>query len=101
MRTSDDSIEIHWDERYRHLALACGPEAFETFRRVVREELRDFPEIPLDQVETVEISDTRTIVSRRESPRNYALTAVMVAGYFGIALPWGVGVGAIIRWLTR
>ena len=101
MRTNDEGIEIHWDERRGHLSLACDREAFEKFRRFVQDELRDFPEIAMESLEAIEISDTNKTVVRRESPRNYVLSALLIAGFFIVAFPWGAGVATILRWLAR
>lgn len=97
----DETIEIHWDERSGYLSLACGEDAFERFRQVVKQELKCLPEISVDQVVTVEISDTRKIVARRDSPRGWLWFALIAAALFAIVLPWIAGIGAIMERLAR
>jgi hypothetical protein len=51
---SRDGIEIHWDDRSCYLSLACEPDAFERFRSLAKEQLKDLPELPVERAETIE-----------------------------------------------
>lgn len=66
---SKDGIEIHFDEKRGYLELACEPDAFAAYRDLVREQLKDLPEIPVDKVMEFNIVDTATFVARRDAPK--------------------------------
>jgi hypothetical protein len=67
---SQEGIEIHFDEKRGYLQLACEPDAFAPYREIAREQLKDFPDIPIDKVIEMNIVDTAIFVSRREAPKN-------------------------------
>jgi hypothetical protein len=93
---TQDGIEIHFDEKRGILELACEPDAFAAYRYVAREQLKDFPEIPLDKVVEMNIVDTATFVARRDAPRNRVLgmmVAILVAAILALAL---IGAWALI-----
>lgn len=95
-----DGIEIHFDEKRGYLDLACEPDAFAQYREVARNQLSDFPDIPIDKVLEINIVDTEKYVARRMRPvRGFSeLVAVVVA----IALVGLVVIGAVtvLRWIA-
>jgi hypothetical protein len=96
---TDESIEIHFDERRGHLELACGADAFKSFRNFAENELKDFPDIEFDKVSTIEILDTAAFVARRDSNRNRWLSygcCIIALILFGVI---SIGVRTIIGWL--
>ena len=66
---SQESIEIHFDEERGYLQLACEPDAFATYRNVAHEHLKDFPDIPIDKVIEINITNTATFVARNDAPK--------------------------------
>lgn len=65
---SQDSIEIHFDEKRGYLQLACEPDAFAAYLVMTRKHLEVLPEIALDKVVEINIIDTATSVARRGAP---------------------------------
>ena len=66
---SEDGIEIHFDEKRGYLQLACDPAAFAAYRSFACEHLKDFPEIPIDKVIEMSITDTATFAARRDASK--------------------------------
>lgn len=64
-----DGIEVHFDEKRSKLELACEPGAFATYREIAREQLKNFPGIPLENVIEINIVDTASSVARRAAPK--------------------------------
>jgi hypothetical protein len=90
-----DGIEIHFDETRGYLALGCEPDAFAKYRAIAREQLKDFPEIPVDKVIEINLVDTATFVARRDAPRKrigdliicgVIIIVVCLAAYGGVVL---------------
>ena len=66
---SEEGIEIHFDKKRGYLELACEPDAFAPYREIARDQLKDFRDIPIDEVIEMNIVDTATFVARRDAPR--------------------------------
>jgi hypothetical protein len=64
-----DGIEIHFDAKRGYLALGCEPDAFAPYRAIARDQLEDFPEIPVDKIIEINLVDTATFVARRDAPK--------------------------------
>ena len=62
-------MEIHYDAARRSLALACEPGAFREFRELARAHLADFPEIDLDTVMEIRLTDVQRFTAWRDAPR--------------------------------
>jgi len=73
-----DGIEIHCDEKRGWIHLACEPDAFKDFHDYVRTQLCDLPEIDLNHIDTIEITNTARIVDERASPRQKAVAIGIV-----------------------
>ena len=72
-------IEIHFDDNRRVLELACEPDSFRSYLDLARRDLESFPEIDVDKVVELYITDTATFVSRRDAPkRRYRDIALVV-----------------------
>lgn len=75
---SQEGIEIHFDEKHGYLELACEPDAFAPYREIARGQLEDFPEIQIDKVITINITDTAKIVANRNKPNQRIINIIFV-----------------------
>ena len=95
-----DGIEMHFDEKRGCLELACEPDAFAPYREIAREQLVDFPEIPIDQIIEINIVDSVEYVARRGEPDRrigaYALAALLIA----VVSLAAVGLVSVASWLA-
>jgi hypothetical protein len=88
---SQDCFEIHFDEKRGHLELACEPDAFAIYREVVRGQLKDMPQVPLDKVVEINIVDSAAYVTRRA---NLHTMGSLVMGLFIVIVLVLAAVGA-------
>jgi hypothetical protein len=95
-----DGIEIHFDEKRGYLQLACQPDAFAAYRDIARKQLADFPDISIEKVVELSVTDTATFVARRDAPRRHlinALICTLVVLIFALA---AVGAVALVSKLV-
>jgi len=95
----DDGIDIHCDGE--NLSLDCGPDAFAKFREFVAAELSDFPELKIEDVATIEITDKEKLGRNRETPSGFGIGAVVVGGSLLLLVALGVGIYQIAAWLIQ
>lgn len=96
-----NGIEIHFDEKWGCLELACEPEAFAPYLDIAREQLMHFPEIDMEKVIELNVIDTESYVARRDAPRKMfgeTLIAAMIGGVVVLAL---IGFLSLVSWLFR
>jgi hypothetical protein len=92
-----DGIEIHFDEQRGYLELACEPDAFASYRDLARDQLKDLPEIPINEVIEMNIIDMATFVARREAPKR-RIGGLAIAVAVVIILPLAlIGAYAVIK----
>lgn len=72
-----DGFEIHYDEKLGRLDLACEPEAFAPYQELARSNLHEFPEILLDKVTEICITD----VKRRSERKVGVLDSIMAYSF--------------------
>jgi hypothetical protein len=94
-----EGIEIHFDKNRGVLELACEPDAFTPFLELVRSQLSDFPEITQAKIVEIYISDTTTIVARREEPQSIIPGFVGISLFLTVASLFGYGLLTLIRQL--
>lgn len=97
MQSAQDGIEIHFDEEHGHLRLACEPDAFSDYCKVVREHLKDFPEISIDQVIELNIIDSARLVARRGATKRVLFDYLFGAGIIAVLLLAMYGAFALIK----
>jgi hypothetical protein len=95
----DDGIDIHCDGE--RLSLDCGPDAFARFRAFVAAELRDFPDLPFDDLTTIEISNTAKAVEKRDSVADYGRGVLAIGGCLLMSIALGVGIMQIVTWIVQ
>lgn len=93
---SQDGIEIHFDEKRGYLQLACEPDAFAAYLEVARKHLEVLPEITLDKVIEINITDTATFVARRDAPGHRLGGIIFGAAVVVILLLAVIGACALI-----
>ncbi|MEX2316194.1 MAG: hypothetical protein WD669_03515 [Pirellulales bacterium] len=74
MKQDDDSIEVHFNERGRHLDLVCGPAAFRRILDFLRteallDEIVDLPPESAPNVKWIGITNENYIVEIRQVSR--------------------------------
>lgn len=86
-----EGIEIHFDDKRGVLNLSCEPDAFRPYLDLARRDMEAFPEIDMDRVIELNITDTATFVARRDTPRRQfwdivfgvSIMATIVLAVFG------------------
>lgn len=96
-----DGIEIHCDEKRGWISLACEPDAFKDFHDYVRSQLRDLPEIDLNQIDTIEVTNTAHSAAKRELPSRRAIDVAIFLVLVLVPVSSIVGFGQIIKMIIR
>jgi hypothetical protein len=96
-----DGIEIHCDEKRGWISLACEPDAFRDFHDYVRTQLRDFPDLDLDRIDTIEVTNTERNVGERKKPRRRLIDAAIFMVLLFVGLTFGVGLAQVVRTAVR
>jgi len=72
-----DGIEIHFDKKRCHLELSCEPDAFTAYRNLVENDLKNFPEIPFENVIEIRITNTAAVIKRGTSTQKWVINLAL------------------------
>ncbi len=94
-----DGIEIYCGEETGRLRLECPPATFARFRQFVASQLGDdFPDVRLDEIDTIEIHDAEAFGPPPE-PTPYWFYAAGIGGMLLFVFALGAGILQIATWL--
>jgi hypothetical protein len=94
-----DAIEVHFDKKRGYLELGCESDAFTPFRELVRTQLADLTDIPLDKVTEISVIDTDAVVRERSSLRQRLIGIAICVLLFVTAAFAIIGMVATATWL--